>query len=141
MSRSTIETHQLGFKLAKRLNVGDTVALSGEMGCGKTVLIKGICEGLGYADEVTSPSYTHVHLYQGHVDILHVDFYLDRSEDSIYDLGLDEYIGGNCIALIEWADRFPNALPKKCWWIIINHDYNNHNYRNISIFPINDQKG
>ena len=135
MSKSPGETHELGIGIAKRLQLGDTVALSGEMGCGKTEIIKGICRGLGYQQAVTSPSYTHVHHYKGHIEILHVDFYLDGFEDSIYDLGLDEYMGGNCITLIEWADKFPSALPKKCWWIDIKHTYTNPKWRTITISP------
>jgi len=137
LSKSPSQTQAVGISIAKRLRLGDTVALSGEMGCGKTEIIKGICKGLGYKQSVTSPSYIHVHQYKGEIEILHVDFYLDGSEESIYDLGLDEYIGGNCIVLIEWADRFPKTLPNNCWWIDIKHTYTNPEWRNITVTPTN----
>jgi len=130
-SLSPAETQDIGLQIANLLQAGDTVALIGEMGAGKTVMAKGICQGLGYNGEVTSPSYIHVHQYAGVVDILHVDFYLDESEKSIFDLGLDEYIGGDYITLIEWADRFPQFLPENCWWIKITLSFNVRNNRKI----------
>ena len=67
------------------------------------------------------------------MNILHVDYFLDQSETSVFDLGLDEYIGDDYITLIEWADRFPQSLPEDCWWIKITLIPNDPESRNIEI--------
>jgi tRNA threonylcarbamoyladenosine biosynthesis protein TsaE len=113
VSTSGEETFEFGRKLGNILQVGDLVALIGDLGAGKTICIQGIAIGLGVPDrkEVTSPTYTLIHEYQGRVPLYHFDVYRLAKEDDLYDLGYEEYFYGNGVTLIEWADRITSFLP------------------------------
>ena len=124
----TLETHSpdetlaFGRRLAERLGVGDCVALIGGLGAGKTVLVRGIAEGLGLEDTrlVSSPTYVLVHEYPGRTPIFHLDLY--RMGDplaELADLGLEEMIEEG-VTLIEWSDRASSALPRNRWEITID---------------------
>ena len=108
------ETVALGERLALRLFPGDVVALYGELGSGKTRMIKGICNRLGVREHVASPTFTILNQYtNGSLKICHFDFYRLQSPADIRDIGFDEFVNGECICLIEWADRVLDALPPK----------------------------
>ena len=114
---SADETLRLGEALADRLGAGDCVALVGELGAGKTVLVRGIARGLGVPDTrvVSSPSYVLVQEYAGRVPIYHVDLYrLGAAEADPAELGLDEMLADG-VVLIEWADRAAGRLPAPRW--------------------------
>jgi len=118
---SVEETLALGRRLAGRLGVGDCVALVGDLGAGKTVLVRGIAEGLGLADErlVSSPSYVLVQEYPASVPVYHLDLY--RMHDvagELAQLGLDEMLADG-VVLIEWANRAGRALPRDHWQLHI----------------------
>ena len=89
------------------------LALIGELGAGKTALVRGIVAGLGVpAASVTSPTFTIVHEYQGRLPVVHIDLYrLQRSEE-IESIGLSDYFTDKAVVAIEWADRFPRLLPE-----------------------------
>ncbi len=111
----------MGKRLAERFGVGDCVALLGDLGAGKTVLVRGIAAGLGLADErlVSSPTYVLVQEYAGRVRLYHVDLYrLTAAEDELADLGVEEMLADG-VVVIEWADRAENALPRPHWRITI----------------------
>ena len=101
------ETQNIGEEIGKQLRQGDLVALIGDLGTGKTCLTQGIARGVGvYSNQiVNSPSYTLINEYAGKVPIYHVDLYRLQNHDEILDLGLDEYLKGNGICIIEWADK------------------------------------
>lgn len=102
------ETKQLAKSLAQILRGGDVLALDGELGAGKTVFAKGLAEGLGIKEPVDSPTFTIVKEYEGKLPFFHLDLYrLDSSEP----LGLEEYLDGEGICLIEWASRISDWLP------------------------------
>lgn len=132
-SRSPEETVAFGRSFAEKLSSGDVVALSGELGAGKTWFAKGLCCGLGYEGEVTSPSFVYVHSYQGRVTIHHADFYLVRSQIDVFSLGLDELYGNDCIVMVEWAQRYPNLFPDNRWWIEIEWQKQDLNSRLITV--------
>ena len=132
-SRSPEETVAFGRSFARKLSIGDAVALSGELGSGKTWFAKGLCRGLGYEGNVTSPSFVYVHSYRGSVIIHHADFYLVRSREDVFSLGLDELYGSDCIVVVEWAQRFTDLLPDDCWWIEIEWQKQDQNSRLITI--------
>jgi len=116
------ETVALGERLAGRLGVGDCVGLVGELGSGKTVLVRGIARGLGIADErlVSSPSYVLVQEYPGPVPVFHVDLYrLPAAEGELAELGVGEMLADG-VVLIEWADRAAEALPRPHWRIALH---------------------
>jgi len=134
ISNSPEETYQFGKSFSKQLKPGDVIALTGELGAGKTLFTRGVCRGLGYDGDVTSPSFVHLHTYKADLDIHHADLYLDKSEETVYDLGIDELINENSIVLIEWADRFAELLPPDCWWVVIRWMEEHPDKREIEIF-------
>ena len=105
------ETILLGKSFSNELKKGDIVALYGELGTGKTQIIKCICDGLGVSQSVTSPTFTLMNLYEGREKIFHYDFYRLNSESEIYDLCVDDYFFSDGISLIEWAEKCENLLP------------------------------
>ena len=106
-TRTPAETQTIGEEIGKQLRQGDLVALIGDLGTGKTCLTQGIARGVGvYPNQiVNSPSYTLINEYAGKIPIYHVDLYRLQNHDEILDLGLDEYLKGNGICIIEWADK------------------------------------
>ena len=110
LTRSAEETIAFGRKLATDLSPPLMVLLRGDLGAGKTTLVKGIAEGFGAAraDDVTSPTFTLVHEYRGpDVILYHVDLYRIDTQRELETLGLDDLLAPNCILLIEWGEKFP----------------------------------
>ena len=109
-----------GESLAADLKAGDVLALTGGLGAGKTHLTKGIVRGLGSDEEVTSPTFTLVHEYQGgRLPVFHFDFYRIDKESEVTALGWDEYLDAGGVCVVEWADRFPALLPAAAqWWAL-----------------------
>lgn len=113
ISKSTKETLKVGSRISKLLSRGDIVCLFGQLGAGKTVLVKGIAAGLGISiAEVISPSFTIARQYEGKLNLSHLDLYRLNCE-SILELGYEDYLYGDSVALIEWADRLNGYLPKE----------------------------
>lgn len=113
-THSPEETQEIGVQIGCQLNPGDVVALIGDLGVGKTCLTQGIARGAGvYQDQtVNSPSYILINEYDGKIPVYHIDLYrLERLED-IVALGLEEYLDGDGICVIEWADRMEELLPE-----------------------------
>lgn len=117
---SESEMEQLGEKIALVLDENDLVYLIGELGAGKTTLVRGIVRGRGYPGRVTSPTFTLMNVYDlGNSQINHFDFYrLTGSE--IYDLGLEDYLGRQGISLIEWPQAGEGYLPREALFIYIS---------------------
>jgi tRNA threonylcarbamoyladenosine biosynthesis protein TsaE len=110
LTRSAEETIAFGRKLATDLSPPLIVLLRGDLGAGKTTLVKGIAEGFGAgrADDITSPTFTLVHEYRGpDVILYHVDLYRIDTQRELETLGLDDLLAPNCILLIEWGEKFP----------------------------------
>lgn len=106
------ETLALGKDFAATLRRSDVVALYGELGSGKTQFAKGVCLGLGIHSHVTSPSFTIVNEYvDGKFPVYHFDFYRIRSLGELNEIGFDEYLFGNGVCLLEWADVVEEKLP------------------------------
>lgn len=105
-------TLRLGQRLAFLLKAGDVVALYGELGAGKTCLVRGLAKGLGIAeDQVASPSFSLINEYPGPIPLFHMDCYRLHSGEEIEELGLEEYFDGPGITVIEWAERI-KELPE-----------------------------
>ena len=112
ITKSAAETRALGEKLAGRLRPGDVLLLEGDLGAGKSELTRGIAKGLGVAETVTSPSFTILNVYEsGRCPLYHFDWYRLESSEELYELGMDEYLGGDGIAVVEWPGRCPDAVP------------------------------
>jgi tRNA threonylcarbamoyladenosine biosynthesis protein TsaE len=105
-------TLALGRRLGAALSGGDIVAIKGELGAGKTVLVRGICEGLGLKQRTRSPSYTFMNRYRGPVDVYHIDLYRVGSLEDLATLGWEEAVRDDSVALIEWAERLGPLLPE-----------------------------
>ncbi len=104
-------TLALGRAIGRVLDESDVIALVGEVGAGKTTLVKGIASGIQSKTMVTSPTFVLIHEYQGRVPLVHMDLYRLRNEEEAEGLGLQEYFSGGVAVVAEWADRFPAVLP------------------------------
>lgn len=114
ISNSPEETKQLGMRLAEELQPGDVILLEGPLGAGKSEFARGVAKGLGVAETVTSPSFTILNVYEsGRLPLYHFDWYRLESEEELYELGMDEYLGGAGVALVEWPGQCPEALPER----------------------------
>jgi len=112
-SRSPDETLKLGARLGKLASGGDVFLLVGNLGAGKTCLTQGIARGLGIEDHTPSPSFVLVRQFYGRLPLYHIDLYrLDRINE-IADLGLDDYLYGDGVCVIEWAERGLSLLPRE----------------------------
>lgn len=107
------ETKEIGRVIGHLLEPGNIVLLFGELGTGKTCLTKGIADGVGIEKEqhVTSPSYILINIYSGKIPVYHIDLYRIQDSEAIYELGLEEYLYGEGICVVEWADRM-TELPE-----------------------------
>ncbi len=112
-TRSPDETQALGERLGRALAAGDVVALSGELGAGKTAFVQGLARGLGVAGRVSSPTFTIVNEHQGRVPLFHVDFYRLERAAELDAIGFDDYFARGGVVVVEWGDRFPAALPRE----------------------------
>ncbi|MBI2472363.1 MAG: tRNA (adenosine(37)-N6)-threonylcarbamoyltransferase complex ATPase subunit type 1 TsaE [Planctomycetes bacterium] len=114
-STSSEETIRFGERLGKLLAPGHVVALVGELGAGKTTMVKGIVRGLGVIDKraVKSPTFALVHRYEGRIPIYHFDAYRFINTQEMLYIGSDEMIYGNGVSIIEWADKVPECLPEE----------------------------
>jgi len=114
LSRSVNQTLNLGKKIAAHLAGGEIILLSGSLGAGKTVLAKGIAQGLGIdKHEVVSPSFVLLRVYSGKHLLQHFDLYRLKAVDDIFALGYQEYLYSNAVTLIEWPQRLKFLLPKE----------------------------
>ena len=142
--------------MGKTLKQGDVIALVGDLGTGKTCLTQGIARGVGIAsgEIVNSPSYILINEYNGAMPIYHIDLYRLENSEEIAELGLSEYMEGDGICIIEWAERIADTLPDTCITInitlsesnasddgeaceLISHSLEDENIRQIEIqYPI-----
>lgn len=111
MSKTPEATRQVASTLAKTLRPGDVILLRGDLGVGKTEFVKGLAEGLGTAEPVTSPTFTLMNVYEGALTIYHFDLYRLHHAEELSGIGFDEFIGGSGVAVVEWPERFPAEMP------------------------------
>ena len=124
----------LGRLLARVLEKNDVVYLTGELGAGKTTLVRGITRGLGYNGRVTSPTFTLMNIYAAEIDIFHFDFYRLQGND-LADLGLEEYLEKEGLSLVEWPQVADNLLPPEALLInieLVEEDYERERLVTIS---------
>ena len=121
----------LGREVAAGLHAGSVLALQGGLGAGKTHftkgiaegLVEGLVEGLNCSPEVTSPTFTLVHEYQGgRLPLYHFDFYRMDSEDEVLRIAWDEYLDEDGVVVVEWPDKFPGLIPAGATWLSFDHD-------------------
>lgn len=131
ISNSTDDTQRLGSNFAKILRPGDTVALYGELGSGKTVFVRGAVAGLGYNGRVTSPTFTLIHEYPTGVPVHHLDCFRLRKPQDVLTLGIEEYLEGESILFVEWADIIKGYFNQWFWTIHFYFVDNDDNKRRI----------
>lgn len=133
-TRSARATSALGERLGRLLEPGDVVALVGELGAGKTQLVRGACRGAGVPErDVASPSFAIVASYRGRIPIHHADLYRIADEDELYATGFFDLVGGEGALLVEWADRIPSALPPERLEIRMSHDARAPDVRHLEV--------
>lgn len=116
------DTENLGFILGQEAKKGDIFCLSGDLGAGKTVFAKGFAKGIGYNDNVTSPTFTLMNEYiGGRLPIYHFDLYrLEGGESDMESIGYEDYFYGKGVSLIEWAEIAGDIIPVDAIWIKID---------------------
>ncbi len=114
VSTSEQQTDSLGRHIGVLCQAGDVILLSGELGAGKTCLVQGIASGLGVSEYTFSPSFVLVREYRGRLMLYHMDFYRIEAIEEVADLGIEEYLHGDGVCAIEWADRAIALLPDQC---------------------------
>ena len=110
-THSADETQALGQKLASRLAPGDVIAYFGDLGAGKTAFTRGLAQGLGITDPVTSPTYTIVNEYlSGRMPLFHFDMYRLSSSEELFDIGWEDYLARGGVCAVEWSENVDDAL-------------------------------
>ena len=113
-SHSAAETIHHGRQLGGKLQSGDILALTGELGAGKTCFVKGIAAGLGVTQEVTSPTFTLINEYRGgRLPLVHIDLYRLETVSEAANIGIEDYLGGPAVTVIEWAEKIVPLLPSR----------------------------
>jgi tRNA threonylcarbamoyladenosine biosynthesis protein TsaE len=142
LSRSPEETFRIGKILAGGLEAGDVVALTGELGSGKTCLTQGIASGLGVPGDyaVTSPTFTLINEYPGRqVDLYHLDVYRLTGCADLAEMGYDEYLSGRGVMVIEWAEKVLEAVPDDALFVVMT--YMEENVRKIELSGCRERIG
>ena len=113
MTGSADETRAVGEALGRALLGGEIVLLIGQLGAGKTTLTQGLAVGLGIDGYTKSPSFVLMNEYRGRVPLYHLDLFRIETPEEVWDLGIEEYIGGAGVVAVEWADRARAAFPEE----------------------------
>ncbi len=113
-THSPAETRQLGEKLAHALRPGDVLLLYGDLGAGKSEFTRGIARGLGISGPIASPSFVILNVYDsGRLPLYHFDWYRLHGAEELFEMGMDEYLSGDGVAVVEWPTQCPEAIPEK----------------------------
>ena len=132
-THSADETQALGQALARRLAPGDVIAYFGDLGAGKTAFTRGLAQGLGITDPVTSPTYTIVNEYlSGRIPLFHFDMYRLSSSDELFDIGWEDYLSRGGVCAVEWSENVEDALQDAIR-VTIEKDADEHDTRHITI--------
>jgi tRNA threonylcarbamoyladenosine biosynthesis protein TsaE len=133
ISYSPEQTFELGNTIGRSLKDGDILALSGELGTGKTCFAGGLARGLGVDEnyQITSPTFTLINEYPARCKLYHFDVYRLGNYSELDDLGYEEYISGNGVVVIEWAEKIAEVLPAKA--VFFKFEYLDEHSRKIII--------
>ncbi|MFI3209903.1 MAG: tRNA (adenosine(37)-N6)-threonylcarbamoyltransferase complex ATPase subunit type 1 TsaE [Peptostreptococcaceae bacterium] len=130
------KTKEIGYKLGKLLTEKSVITLVGDLGAGKTTLTQNIARALEIDNYITSPTFTIVNEYEGKYPLYHFDVYRIGSSDEMYDIGYDEYVYGEGICIIEWANLIYDILPSEYLDIKLNYIENS---REMILNPIGEK--
>ena len=132
-TESDVATQALGRALAPIVSPGDVIALTGDLGAGKTQFTKGLAAGLGVVEPVTSPTFNLLLVHQGRIPLYHFDLYRLRYADELEDLDYWGTIEADGVSVVEWGDRFAEALPESC--LVIRLRVSGDDTRDLEIEP------
>jgi tRNA threonylcarbamoyladenosine biosynthesis protein TsaE len=138
ITRSPEETVNFGKELAVKIKDKDVIALYGDLGSGKTQIVKGICKGLGVQDTVNSPTFIIVNEYLSppYTNIFHFDLYRMKTENEVLNIGFDDYMNKRGIVLIEWPEHIERHLPQSTIKVHIAHTTEDKTHRFIRLEAI-----
>ena len=122
ISHSIAQTQRLGARLGELACAGDVFCLEGDLGSGKTCFTQGLGRGLGIASAIHSPTFILANEHRtGRLPLYHLDVYRMRGADEAWGIGLDDYLYGDGVCVIEWAEKIDAALPPERLWIVFRH--------------------
>ena len=134
LSRSVVETEELGARLAAVLTPGAVVAYTGGLGMGKTAFTRGLARGLGYTGHVTSPTFTIVNEYEGgRLPLFHFDMYRLDDADALFDIGWEDYLDRGGVCAVEWSEQVSEALPEGSILVALSRRREDPAWRTITI--------
>ncbi|MCR5399214.1 MAG: tRNA (adenosine(37)-N6)-threonylcarbamoyltransferase complex ATPase subunit type 1 TsaE [Lachnospiraceae bacterium] len=138
ITESAKETYELARQIGQEVSAGDVICLIGDLGTGKTVFSQGLATGVGVTDIVNSPTFTIVQVYEsGRLPLYHFDVYRIGDPEEMYEIGYDEYISGDGVCLIEWADLIEDILPDRYTKVLIEKDMSKGtDHRKITVTEI-----
>ena len=120
--KNTKDTLSLGKRIAKGLEPGAVIALTGPLGAGKTTLAQAIARGLCVTERMASPTFTIVQEYRsGRLPLFHFDVYRVSDPDELFEIGFDEYLHAGGVCLVEWADLIEDVMPEDTVWIRLDY--------------------
>ena len=138
VTNSPAETEALGQRLAERLQPGDVIAYTGDLGAGKTSFTRGLARGLGITERITSPTFTIVNEYLGgRLPLFHFDMYRLGSSDELYEIGWEDYLARGGVCAVEWSEIVADALEEDCIRVDIRQG-DTENQRKITIEGVED---
>ena len=140
-SSSMEDTEKFAYELAQKAEPGQVYALIGDLGVGKTVFTKGFARGLGIEEPVNSPTFTILQIYEeGRIPLYHFDVYRIEEPEEMEEVGFDDYVYGDGVCLIEWANRIEEILPEETITIMIGKDLEKGtDYRRIAVITQKDR--
>ena len=132
---SAEDTFKFGENIGSKAVPGQVITLTGDLGTGKTVFVQGLARGLGIDDYINSPTFTIVQIYEsGRLPLYHFDVYRIEDESEMYETGLDDYMYGEGVCVIEWAEMISGLLPEERTEILIEKDLEKgFDYRRIIV--------
>ncbi len=140
ITQSPYGTVKLAAKVAQRVREGTVICLDGGLGAGKTLFVQSMARTLGVQGEVTSPTFNLMNIYEGFCPIVHFDLYRLHNEDELEDIGFYEYTDfPEGIVFIEWAEKFPDALPENYVQIKIERVKDSRNMRRITFSCVGEE--
>ena len=126
------DTQKIASEIANTLKGDEFIAMYGDLGAGKTAFVQGLAKALGITAHITSPTFTIVNEYEGRVPLYHFDVYRISDPDEMYEIGYEEYVDGDGICIVEWAELIEDLFPPVYYKITIFKDTEkDFNYRKI----------
>lgn len=132
-SASEQETEAIGRELAQQLAPGAVVAFTGDLGAGKTAFVRGMAQGLGISQRVTSPTFTIVNEYEGPTPLFHFDMYRLSGSEDLFDIGWEDYLSRGGVCAVEWSEQVADALPEGTVYVTLTRHPEHDGWRSITV--------